>query len=84
MSDKDKNYPEMQQMIKNFAKFAGDVAANPKWVTMEDYAIRMSICRACTYFDEKAIRCKKCGCMLRGKAKFKAARCPIRKWETIV
>jgi hypothetical protein len=80
MSEQDKNYPEMQQMIKNFAHFAKDVAQNPKFVSIETFAERMNICRACDYFDPVSIRCKRCGCMLRGKAKFKAGKCPIKKW----
>ena len=80
MSEQDKNYPEMQQMLKNFAGFAKDVATNPKFVSLEQFSERMNICRACEYFDADKVRCKKCGCMLRGKAKFKAGKCPIKKW----
>ena len=80
MSEQDKNYPQMQEMIKNFAKFSKDVAMNPNWVSLEEYSQRMNTCRACDYFDAQQVRCRKCGCMLRGKAKFKAGKCPLKKW----
>ena len=73
-------YPSLLQQGKNLAQTAGQIARNPKPASNELYEQRMKICRACAFFDEEQVRCRKCGCKLKGKARFEAAKCPIQKW----
>jgi hypothetical protein len=40
---------------------------------------RWNHCKGCTYLTEKN-RCKKCGCFMKLKVKFKQAKCPIGIW----
>ena len=78
--DATKEYPSLAQQAKNLAKTAADVARDPRWVDDVEYERRMKICYACPLYDKKQNRCRKCGCQLRGKARFKAGKCPIAKW----
>ena len=78
--DPTKNYPSIGQQAKNLAETAASIASDPRWVDAEEYERRMKICRACNLFDAEQVRCRKCGCKLKGKARFKAGRCPIQKW----
>jgi len=73
-------YPSLKQQAKNLVKTASDIARDPRWVDDEEYNRRMKICHACNLFDKEQVRCKKCGCKLKGKARFKAGSCPIQKW----
>jgi hypothetical protein len=41
---------------------------------------RLSICRKCSNFNEIRMRCRSCGCGLKGKFLLKAAKCPDNKW----
>ena len=74
------SYPSLAEQAKNFVQTAKEVVRDPRWVDEEEYERRMGICRACHLFDHKQVRCKKCGCKLKGKARFKAGHCPIQKW----
>ena len=78
--DPTKNYPSIAQQAKNLAQTAADVARDPRWVDDEEYERRMTLCRACPLYDKEQNRCRKCGCKLKGKARFKAGKCPIQKW----
>ena len=73
-------YPSIGQQAKNLVQTAKAVARDPRWVDDKEYEARMAICRACHLFDHQQVRCKKCGCKLKGKARFKAGHCPIKKW----
>ena len=73
-------YPSLAQQAKNLVQTAADVVRDPRWVDDAEYDRRMAICRECSLFDHKQVRCKKCGCKLKGKARFKAGSCPIQKW----
>ncbi len=73
-------YPSLGQQARNLAQTAGQVARNPKPASSDLYEQRMKICRACAFFDAEQVRCRKCGCKLKGKARFEAAKCPIQKW----
>ena len=73
-------YPTLSQQAKNLALTARQVARNPKIASSDLYEQRMEICRACDFFDQQQVRCRKCGCRLKGKAKFEGAKCPIQKW----
>jgi len=78
--DATKEYPSLGEQAKNLAQTAADVARDPRWVDDEEYERRMKICRACPLYDDKQNRCRKCGCKLKGKARFRAGKCPIQKW----
>ena len=78
--DATKEYPSLAQQAKNLAKTAADVARDPRWVDDEEFERRMTLCRACPLYDKEQNRCRKCGCKLKGKARFKAGSCPIQKW----
>ena len=78
--DPTKNYPSLGQQAKNLAQTAADVARNPRWVDDTEFERRMTLCRACPLYDKTQNRCRKCGCKLKGKARFKAGKCPIQKW----
>lgn len=78
--DATKEYPSIAQQAKNMAQSAKDVAKDPRWVDNEEFERRMTLCRACPLYDKEQNRCRKCGCMLKGKARFKAGKCPIQKW----
>lgn len=73
-------YPSIGQQAKNLAQTAGQIARNPKIASDDMYEQRMKICRACAFFDAEQVRCRKCGCRLKGKARFEGAKCPIQKW----
>ncbi len=78
--DATKEYPSIAQQAKNLAQTARDVARDSRWVDDVEYERRMTLCRACPLYDKQQNRCRKCGCMLKGKARFKAGKCPIQKW----
>jgi len=78
--DIEKQYPSLAKQAKNLVQTAGQIARNPKVASDDLYEQRMKICRACTFFDQEQVRCRKCGCRLKGKARFEGAKCPIQKW----
>ena len=41
---------------------------------------RISICKACSSYDPKLVRCKKCGCFVAIKTKLQGEKCPLEKW----
>lgn len=49
-------------------------------VDEEQYKERLNICNQCEYKNHVLGICKKCGCLLREKAKHTRASCPIGKW----
>ncbi len=79
-ADVEKRYPSLAKQARNLAQTAGQIARNPKVASEDLYEKRMKICRACTFFDDQQVRCRKCGCRLKGKARFEGAKCPIQKW----
>ena len=79
-ADVEKRYPSLAKQARNLAQTAGQIARNPKVANDDLYEQRMKICRACAFFDAEQVRCRKCGCKLKGKARFEAAKCPIQKW----
>ena len=44
---------------------------------------RMDICRRCEFFNPLILQCKKCGCILPAKVRFRGQDCPIGKWEKV-
>tara|TARA_R100000808_G_C2150437_1_gene159170 strand:- start:2476 stop:2682 length:207 start_codon:yes stop_codon:yes gene_type:complete len=43
---------------------------------------RWDSCKNCTFLI-KYDRCKKCGCFMKAKVKFKGAKCPIGIWNKV-
>lgn len=41
---------------------------------------RISICESCEFYIKSTTNCKKCGCFMKIKTKFKGLSCPIQKW----
>jgi hypothetical protein len=46
----------------------------------EEIDRRLSICRACEFFQPSGMRCLKCGCFLNLKTRLETEHCPIAKW----
>ena len=79
------DYPSLPEQGKNLAKFAFEVVKSAMqsealFVSDEVREQRLAICRTCSYYDPKQVRCKHCGCMLEHKARFALDSCPIDKW----
>ena len=77
---KESEYPSRKEQLKNLIETTGKVIRNPRLVNDEEFNRRKSVCNTCRYFDRKQNRCKKCGCMLKAKVRFKTAKCPLNKW----
>jgi len=45
-----------------------------------EVARRLSICRACEFFQASPMRCLKCSCFLALKTRLETEHCPIGKW----
>ena len=73
-------YPSLGTQARNLGKTAKQIVKNPKLADDDLFNKRMEICKACPAYDAKQNRCMKCGCYLKGKARFEAAVCPLRKW----
>ena len=74
-------YPQLGEMVRNFAQTANKIIRDPRRVSPQEYQDRMTTCFDCPSFDVNKLRCKKCGCFMKAKATFKAARCPLKKWK---
>ena len=44
---------------------------------------RMDECLKCEHLIKTTKSCKKCGCFMRVKTKFRTAKCPIGKWGRV-
>ena len=75
-----KKAPPLTEQAKNFVNTAKDIAKDPRVCSQEEYDDRIKICHGCTWYNKNQHRCMKCGCMLKGKARFKAGKCPLNKW----
>ncbi len=67
---KEKNGVTPLDLLNPMTKHASDELATS----------RMSICQGCPEFFKASGQCKKCGCFMKAKTKFEAAKCPIGKW----
>ena len=52
-------------------------------VTQKVFQKRLATCTLCPFFIKDISACKKCGCLMKGKAKLKNAECPLGKWHSI-
>lgn len=78
-------YPAASQMVKNVAlsivnNVQSVLQGNNFKSSTNDASERLSVCKACSFFDKEQERCKKCGCKLAIKTYLKAEKCPIGKW----
>ncbi len=55
---------------------------NPRteYVSKEEAASRLDICKACPRLIPGLLQCKECGCFMKAKTTIKHATCPIGKW----
>ena len=51
-----------------------------EYVTKEEAASRLGICKACPRLIPGLLQCKECGCFMKAKTTIKHATCPIGKW----
>lgn len=59
-----------------------DVASGrAEYSTKEEFLQRITICSTCDHMTKLTKQCKKCGCFIHSKAKFKQSTCPINKWK---
>ena len=72
--------PSIPKRAWNLAvSLAAFVADGCKTVDKEEYERRLHICDECEF--RSSTRCLKCGCNLSLKAKGRAFKCPIGKWN---
>jgi hypothetical protein len=51
-----------------------------EYVSEEDAAKRLDICKACPRLIKATSQCKECGCFMNLKTKLADASCPLHKW----
>jgi len=52
-------------------------------VTREQYKARVTICRACEYYNKPTAICTDCGCWMKTKARAKSSVCTRDKWGAV-
>jgi hypothetical protein len=79
--------PSLLKKVQNFTKsVVNHVANGMENVSSSVKEERMSICRACPFFnqtDPKNPTCNKCGCYLEIKTGWASEKCPEGKWHDI-
>ena len=90
MDNQKEEFPSIKEQGKNLAKFTFEVVKDSVlnigvtegevFASDELKKERMDICKKCEYYSMRQERCKKCGCWLVHKIKFKVSECPIKKW----
>ena len=83
-----KQYPSLKEQAKNLAKMAkvlaDDTIKGKRLLTSKkEQEERLSICKACNYYDDQQVRCTQCGCFLEAKVKVAGQYCPVHKWGKI-
>jgi hypothetical protein len=87
-------FPKIKKKIKApkiFKQINSFFISMKKWVksgfsnvSKKEFDNRLSICKECEWFDEKALagtgRCLNCGCSIQAKLRLKTEKCPINKW----
>ena len=51
-----------------------------EWASEDKYLNRYQICKSCPELIKLTKQCKKCGCIMKMKAKLELATCPLGKW----
>lgn len=75
-------YPQLAKQAANLRRALFDWAVSGFSMTDEaEQARRLSICRACEWFDPGPTRCRHmgCGCWLEKKVRLKTEHCPLPK-----
>lgn len=49
-------------------------------IDMDSFQERIKVCDTCENLVKMTFSCKKCGCFMKIKARFKKSTCPIGKW----
>lgn len=80
-----KLYPDFWEQMKGFAEFTGKQikqasSGNSLFVDEETKSKRIETCNACDFYDKQQNRCRKCGCFMEHKVRFKDVQCPIKLW----
>ena len=71
----------VKSLGKGLLKTAKAAVRGDRVVASSELALqRISICRACPWFEPKGQRCAKCGCVVPLKIYFEEEECPIKKW----
>lgn len=85
---KEPELPSKVQQIKNLASFASDAAkelvSTGKVKSQAEIAEeRYKICKSCPNFIHETERCRLCGCFMKTKVKYSAAKCPDKpvRWK---
>lgn len=78
-------FPSLVQQGKNLLGLAKDIgsdAISGASVFVNDFEEqrRYDICQGCDSFDRMRKRCRECGCFMKKKVVFSAAKCPLGKW----
>jgi hypothetical protein len=75
------SYPPLATQAGNaIGSMARFVASGFAVATAEEQARRLAICHLCPEYDAIRVRCRKCGCRVRLKARIASDRCPLSKW----
>ena len=53
---------------------------NTKKVSNEEATERFNICKQCPELINLTSQCKQCGCFMKIKTTYNAAKCPLSKW----
>lgn len=59
---------------------ADEVTGKAEYVDEEIRKSRIEKCNSCSHLFSMTRQCKKCGCFIDAKAKYKKAFCPLSKW----
>jgi len=81
----DEKLTRLQEYKKNLGSTRPWDLVNPntKWVSDKDAESRLLTCRQCPEYIKITTQCKKCGCVMKAKARMADAECPIQKWGQI-
>lgn len=75
------NLPSLWDQAKSLTQsVVTHVTTGMKKTGEELYQERLGICEECPLLIRDSMRCGKCGCFVRAKAKMDSAKCPEGKW----
>jgi hypothetical protein len=80
--------PSIKNKIRSLTSSLTDwAAAGFKVVNQEEFARRLSICKACEFWDGSGMagtgKCLKCGCSTQAKLRLATSSCPEKKWLSV-
>lgn len=65
--------------VRPWDLFNKDMNRAPSAIVLE----RLAICQECPFYRKRIDQCKKCGCIMKQKAKLADASCPVHKWGRV-